>query len=181
VTRGNAQVSVAFSAPSDDGGAGITGYTVLQSTGGSYTTASTSPATCVASPCTVTALTNGTAYTFEVEATNGVGTGPASSPSASVTPATTPTVLAVNPNNGPVSGGTPITITGTGFIAGATVEIGQGNGLTGAIAATSVVVVSSTEITAVTGGGAKAGLFNLFVTTSGGTSAGNTGDSYTYH
>ena len=35
--------------------------------------------------------------------------------------------------------------------------IGQGNGTTGAIAATNVDVASSTKITATTGGGAKAG------------------------
>ena len=76
------------------------------------------------------------------------------------------------PNSGPTTGGTAITITGTGFVSGATVVIGQGNGAgTGAIAATNVKVVSPTEITAVTGGGAKTGTWTLFVTTSGGTGA----------
>ena len=41
-------------------------------------------------PITVTGLTNGTAYSFTVTATNGVGTGTASSVSNSVTPATLP-------------------------------------------------------------------------------------------
>jgi hypothetical protein len=43
-----------------------------------------------------------------------------------------------------------------------------------------VVVVSATEITATTGGPAKAGTWNLFVIDSGGTSPGNTVDGYTY-
>ena len=66
-------------------------------------------------------------------------------------------------------------------MVGATAVIGQGDGAgTGAIAATDVTVVSSTEITAVTGGGAKVGTFSLFVTTSAGTSAGNSGADFTY-
>jgi YVTN family beta-propeller protein len=92
-----------------------------------------------------------------------------------------PTVTAVSPNSGPTSGGTAITITGTGFVSGATVVIGQGTGTVGAIAATNVTVVSPTEITAVTGGGSKVNVFNLFVTTPGGTSKANyAGDEFTY-
>ena len=92
-----------------------------------------------------------------------------------------PTVSSVSPASGSVNGGAPIRITGTGFVAGATVEIGQGGG-TGptAILASNVVVVSTTEITATTGGPAKAGTWNLFVIDSGGTSLANTGDDYTY-
>jgi hypothetical protein len=93
-----------------------------------------------------------------------------------------PAVSSVSPASGSVSGGTPIRIIGTGFVAGATVEIGQGGGVgPTAIPASEVVVVSSTEITAKTGGGAKAGTFNLFVIDSGGTSVGNTGDDFTYN
>ncbi len=55
----------------------------------------------------------------------------------------------------------------------APVVIGQRSGAgTGAIAATNATVVSWTQITAVTGGGAKAGARNLFVITTGGTSCG---------
>ncbi len=93
-----------------------------------------------------------------------------------------PTVSAVSPNSGSVNAGTAITITGTGFVSGATVVIGQGSGAgTGAIAATNATVVSRTQITAVTGGGAKAGTWNLFVITTGCTSAANSGDYFTYN
>jgi len=93
-----------------------------------------------------------------------------------------PTVSSVSPASGPITGGTPIKITGTGFVAGATVEVAQGSGAgPTAIPASKVVVVSPTEITATTGGPAKAGTWNLFVIDSGGTSLGNNaGDDYTY-
>jgi hypothetical protein len=61
------------------------------------------------------------------------------------------------------------------------VVIGQGHGATtGAIPATNVKVVSSTEITAMTGGRANTGPWNLFVITAGGTSAANSGDLFRY-
>jgi hypothetical protein len=101
---------------------------------------------------------------------------------ASAPVSTVPTVSSVSPALGTVEGGTPITITGTGFVPGATVEIAQGHGAgPTAIPASKVVVVSSTEITATTGGGAKAGTWNLFVIDSGGTSSANTGDDFTYY
>ena len=90
-------------------------------------------------------------------------------------------MTSVSPASGTVSGGTPITIKGTGFVAGASVEIGQGSGAgPTAVPASKVVVVSSTEITAVTGGPAKPGTWNLFVIESGGTSPSNAGDDFTY-
>jgi hypothetical protein len=81
---GNAQAIVTFTAPTSTGGAAITSYTATASPGG--TTASGT-----SSPLTVSGLSNGTAYTFTVRAINSVGTGPASSPSAPVTPSV-PTV-----------------------------------------------------------------------------------------
>ena len=84
-TRGNASVAVVFSAPSSNGGATISSYTVTSSPSSLYCTA-TSPSV----GCTVSGLTNGTAYTFTVVATNSAGPSSPSLPSASVTPATTP-------------------------------------------------------------------------------------------
>ncbi len=77
-----AEAKVSFKAPASNGGIHITSYTVTSSAGQT----SSGPA----SPITVKGLTKGTAYTFTVTATNKIGTGPASSPSNSVTPATVP-------------------------------------------------------------------------------------------
>ena len=72
-----------FTAPASNGGAAITGYTATSSPGG-FTGTCAGAAAC---PITVTGLTNGTAYTFTVTATNSAGTGAASAASNSVTPA----------------------------------------------------------------------------------------------
>ena len=82
-----------------------------------------------------------------------------------------PTVVSLSPSSGSTLGATSVTITGTGFITGATVTIGGS-------AATSVVFVSSTSITAVTPAG-SAGTANVVVTNAGG-SAGTGTAIYTY-
>lgn len=86
-TGGNTTASVVFTAPGSNGGATITSYTATSSPGGFTGTGS-------ASPISVTGLTNGTAYTFTVTATNSEGTGSASSASNSVTPSAGATVPA---------------------------------------------------------------------------------------
>jgi len=84
------------------------------------------------------------------------------------TPAS-PTVQTVEPSEGPSSGGTDVTITGSGFLPGASVRIGT--------AAASVDVTSETTITAVT---AKTtpGSYEVQVSDADGTSTG--GPSFTY-
>jgi len=78
-TAGDTSVSVAFTAPSDVGGAAVTGYRVQDSTGAFGASGS-------ASPVTVTGLTNGTSYTFNVWAINPFGWSSPSDASGSVTP-----------------------------------------------------------------------------------------------
>lgn len=69
--------------------------------------------------------------------------------------AAAPTVTGISPNVGSTSGGTPVTITGTGFQNVATATIGGVN-------ATNVTTVNSTTITATTGAHA-AGTVNVVV------------------
>jgi hypothetical protein len=79
-TGGDAQASVAFTAPSNVGGSAISAYYAVSNP--SQITASGA-----SSPVTVTGLTNGTAYTFTVWALNTYGPSPYSAASGSVTPA----------------------------------------------------------------------------------------------
>lgn len=80
-TRGNAQVSVAFALPVNNGGSDVTS---VSATCGTQTQNGT------ASPLVVTGLANGTPVTCTVTANNDIGAGAASAPSNSVTPATVP-------------------------------------------------------------------------------------------
>ena len=82
-TPGNTQATVTWTPPTDTGTYPIDGYVVRAQPGGR--TCSTATTT-----CTVTGLTNGTAYTFTVTASSAAGQGAASAPSAPVTPRTVP-------------------------------------------------------------------------------------------
>ena len=92
-TAGDGQVSVTFTPPVSNGGSAITTYIATASPGGAFGTCA-GPAACTA---TVTGLTNGTSYAFTVTATNGDGTGPASSASNGVTPKGNQTITFANP------------------------------------------------------------------------------------
>ncbi len=73
-TGASGQISLTWSAPSNNGGSAITDYVVQYKTltATSYTTFSDGTSTTAAA--TVTGLTNGTGYNFRVAATNSVGT-----------------------------------------------------------------------------------------------------------
>ena len=144
-TAGNAQISVAFTAPGSNGGSAITSYTA---------TCGSQSASGAASPIIVGGLTNGTSYSCTVTATNGVGTGPASAASNSVMPTgrTTPTAVSLtravlSPTMADavtytltfgesVSGlsASNLSLVPTGSIAGATVGTIGGSGTTWTVA-----------------------------------------------
>ena len=80
-------------------------------------------------------------------------------------------VTAITPTLGPSAGGTTVTLTGTSFAAGATVQIG-------ANAATGVTVVSATQITCTTAADSP-GPVNVSVTNPSST-PGTLPNSFTY-
>lgn len=92
-------------------------------------------------------------------------------PASSPPPPPAPTVAAVSPVSGSTAGGTPVTISGTNFAAGASVTFGGA-------AATSVTVVNATTITAVTPARAT-GAVAVAVTHPGGQS-GSKSNAYFY-
>jgi IPT/TIG domain/Carboxypeptidase regulatory-like domain/PKD-like domain len=119
---------------------------------------------------TFTAGVNGTPLTLNVTVTNSNTC--SDTKSANVTVISAVTVTSIVPAAGSTFGGQPVTINGTGFLAGATVSIGGS-------AATNVVVVNSTKITAKTPAHAG-GAVNVTVTNTD-TGSGTLTNGYTYH
>jgi Fibronectin type III domain len=148
---GNASAQVAWSPPSFDGGAAITGYTV---------TAWPSGSTCAwssgALACTVTGLTNGQTYMFTVVATNAAGDGYVSGSSAFVTLPTLPAppvgvtaTLPATPAAGSLdvtwtatrSASSPVTgYTATAYLAGTSTSTGRSCTVTGTPPGTSCTI-----------------------------------------
>jgi hypothetical protein len=83
---GNGEATINWTAPSD-GGSPITSYTVTSSPGGLTTTTANGTTTIA----TIQGLSNGTAYTFTVKATNVTGDSAASAPTTPVTPTSSTT------------------------------------------------------------------------------------------
>jgi hypothetical protein len=112
---GDTQATISFTGPVNNGGAALTTYTVT-SNPGSFTCTVNVPTT----SCNISGLSNGTAYTFTVKASNANGESSPSDPSSSITPAKAPdapTNVLVVAGTGkitvswiePASNGSPIT------------------------------------------------------------------------
>ncbi|HLX62908.1 MAG TPA: IPT/TIG domain-containing protein, partial [Planctomycetota bacterium] len=128
-------------------GVAATGVTFLDSN----TISAVTPAGAIPGFANVTVI-NGNATLTQATLANGfayIGPPPTLDP-------TTP----ITPNQGITSGGTAVTITGTNFVAGAAVTIGG-------FPCTNVVVVSPSQITAVTGASTKSGPSDVVVTNAG--------------
>lgn len=118
---GDGSATVRFRLPGD-GGAPLTGVTVTASPGGAT---ATGPGD---APVRIDGLTNGTAYTFTVTATNARGTSAPSAPSAAVTPAATPS--SEPPAGGGAAGDTGATGTTSANGGAATGDSGATTGST---------------------------------------------------
>jgi Fibronectin type III domain len=154
------QVTVTYTAPGFNGGVPITSYTATSSPGSITGTVSQAGSGSVI----VNGLTNGTAYTFTVTATNAVGTSASSSASNSATPYTVagaPTIgtaTATTSSQATVSftapgsnGGSTITsytaVSSPGSITGTLSQAGSGtitvNGLTAGVSYTFTVYATN--------------------------------------
>ncbi|MFF9126750.1 IPT/TIG domain-containing protein [Streptomyces sp. NPDC014889] len=145
-------------------GTGFTGVTAVQF-GGAAATSFT-----VLSSTQLTAIPPSGTGAVNVTVTTGQGT---STQTVTYTYVAAPTVSALSPGQGPVSGGTSVALTGTG-LSGATTVLFDG------IAATAFNVLSPTRIVAVTPAHAP-GAAAVTVTTPGGTSNPDNPTAYFYY
>ena len=91
-TLGNGSATVRWTAPADNGGSAVTGYSVKVLNAAEQQVGALRPAGAGATSLVVTGLTNGTAYHFQVAAINSAGTGAFSASSNAVTPSSGVTV-----------------------------------------------------------------------------------------
>jgi hypothetical protein len=124
----------------------------------------------VASASSLSVIAPAGTGTVDVRVTTSSGTSPKSS-SHRFTYQGAPVVKSVTPSSGSPSGGTKVTIEGSGLLGTIRVSFG-------ATAATGVKIVSSTEITATSPSGT--GTVHVVVTTTAGSSAKRTADQFTY-
>ena len=107
-TKGNGEISVAFTAPGFDGGLPITTYQYALSTS-NYETFITRSTGTTASPLVITGLTNGTSYGVRIRAVNSLGAGAAGIAAAEVTPSTVPSAPTITSSPSNVNGQVTVT------------------------------------------------------------------------
>jgi hypothetical protein len=128
-TAGNGSATIAFTAPSNDGGSIISGYTV--DCGGGHTASGTS------SPIEVSGLMNGSVYTCRVTASNGAGTSAPSAASSAVTPVEPANSYALTgPSGGAIGSSSVFTVTPNLVYSGTITITPLGGGLSAPITLT---------------------------------------------
>ena len=120
---------------------------------------------------TLTSSEIGKVVRVSISVSNGAGSNSATS-TATSTIAAAPTITSVTPSNGTTAGGTTFTIVGTNLTGTSTVVIGNNS-------ATSVTVVDSATVTAVSPSFATPGALNVILTRSDGGTVTSTG-GFTY-
>jgi uncharacterized repeat protein (TIGR02543 family) len=130
---GNGDAVVSWNAPASNGGSPVSSYLVTSS-GGQTCTATSSLS------CTVSGLTNGTAYTFTVQAINSVGASVASASTAAVTPLGPQTITFGALSNRTMGTGT-VTVSATAS-SGLTVTFTTGNSAICTVSGSVVTLVS---------------------------------------
>ena len=141
----------------------VAGATIALS-GAGITVSSTTVVSATQITATFTIAANAATGAQNVTVTTSGGTSGAQPFTVNLAP---PTLTSISPNNGVQGQSVPVTLTGTNFVAGATIAL-SGAGIT----VSSTTVVSATQITATFAIAANAatGAQNVTVTTSGGTS-----------
>jgi hypothetical protein len=176
-TAGNAQVSLTWTAPSNNG-SNITGYRVRHSSNGGSTWSSPISTGSTSTSYTVTGLTNGTSYIFQVLAINAIGDGPWSASSSSVTPNVTATKIAVSASDTSISTFGTSTITAqlqdasnnNVALSGRTITFSLDASPAGSLSGTSAVTNSNGAASVTYTGGSSAGLDTITAASTGLTS-----------
>jgi hypothetical protein len=157
-------IALTWAAPFS-GGDPITGYTVTPYISGVAQTPIATGST--ATSYTVTSLTTGTAYTFTVKATNALGTGAQSAPTAAITP-----LAGSNTGYGDGSYGTGTY--GVRSTGATTVTAAAGTATAGGGTSTVTVALTAASGTATAGGGTAAPRATVLAATGLATAAGGT-------
>ncbi|MEY9863623.1 RHS repeat-associated protein [Catenulispora sp. GAS73] len=166
-TPGVAQATVSWTAPADDGGSPVTGYTVTTYDRNNAVVGTPISATAATTTATVTGLTNAASYYFGVTAANSAGTGPQlySTPVTPAGPPAAPTDVTPHPSNRSVyvswtppanDGGSPVTsyvVTAVGTSSTLTKTVSSPNALFSGLENGTAYTFSATAANAVAGSG----------------------------
>jgi hypothetical protein len=143
----------------------ITGINLATATAVNFGASSATPTVVSDSTINVTVPAGAAAGTVAFSVVTAGGT----SASLSYTYVDSPAITTISPSSGPTSGGSAVTITGT--------DLGQTNGVLFDGATANFLVISSTEVVALTPAG-TAGQVDVVVSTAGGTATANNGYQY---